>query len=500
MKKTILLILDGWGAGPNTEHNAIFKATPPFYNQMLQRFPNTVLHAKEESVGLPKGCLSGSEVGHLTMGAGRIVWQNVAKIDKCIEDESFYQNQILQNAQTHLKNNGGKLHLVGLLSNGGIHSHINHLFALIIWAKKNNITNTSLHLFLDGRDMPPMSAVNLIKDLQKELTPEIQISTIIGRSIAMDRSTNWDRTKTAFDYLTQSKEITTQKPIEFLESNYKENIGDEFIEPTNFDNKIIEKNDAVIFFNFRADRMRQMVHLFLKTAPHTVQQTVTVPENLFLASLTEYDKEFTPVKVLYLQETPTNSLGEWVSKQGLKQLRITETEKYAHVTYFFNGGHEAVFPNEDRLVIPSLGLTNYASSPEMSLREVTQSLKRAIEHESFDFIVTNFPNGDMVGHSGNLEAGIKAVQEIDLALSQIIPAAEKHGYTVLITADHGNIERMHDGKDPHTAHTFNNVPLIITDPKIQLPSTGYLHQIAPTILKIMGLPTPTEMTSLPIIK
>ncbi|MCX6779160.1 MAG: 2,3-bisphosphoglycerate-independent phosphoglycerate mutase [Candidatus Magasanikbacteria bacterium] len=315
MQKTILLILDGWGVGENSDHNAIFKAAPPFYNQLLQKFPNTILHAREESVGLPKGCLSGSEVGHLTMGAGRIVWQNVAKIDNSIDDESFYQNQVLQNTQAHLKNHGGKLHLVGLLSNGGIHSHINHILALINWAKKNNIPSTSLHLFLDGRDMPPMSAANLIKKLQKEFTSEIQISTLIGRSIAMDRSMNWDRTITAFNYLTQPQEITAQKPIEFLEEEYKENIGDEFIEPTNFDNKIIDKNDAVIFFNFRADRMRQMLHLFLKTAPHTVQQTVAVPENLFLASLTEYDKEFTPVQILYPQETPMNTLGEWISSQ-----------------------------------------------------------------------------------------------------------------------------------------------------------------------------------------
>ncbi|HPV70378.1 MAG TPA: 2,3-bisphosphoglycerate-independent phosphoglycerate mutase [Candidatus Magasanikbacteria bacterium] len=500
MKKTILLILDGWGVGENSSANAIFQAHPPYYQELLKKFPNTVLHAREELVGLPKGCLSGSEVGHLTLGAGRIVWQNVAKIDKTIADLTFFRNPVLQDTKDHLMAYGGKLHLVGLLSNGGIHSHINHLTALINWAKKEKFPSVSLHLFLDGRDMPPMSAIDLIKKIEPGLTSEIKISTMTGRSLAMDRGEKWERTKMVFDYLTQPQTITKQKPQDFLNNQYQENIGDEFVAPTNFDDKVISSNDAAVFFNFRADRMRQMVRLFLKTAPSAIQQTVTVPNNLFLSSLTEYDSEYTPVKVMYPPEIPVNTLGEWISQQGLKQFRITETEKYAHVTYFFNGGRENVFNNESRMVIPSLGLTNYTTNPEMSLAEIVKSLSRAIELESYELIVTNFANGDMVGHSGDLTAGIKAVLEIDKALAQIIPFAATHGYTVLITADHGNIELMNDGQQPHTAHTFNHVPLIITDPKIKLASGNCLHQVSPTILKIMNLPQPKEMTSLPLIK
>lgn len=500
MKKVILLILDGWGVGENSAANAIFQAKPPFYTELLKKFPQTVLHAKEESVGLPKGCLSGSEVGHLTLGAGRIVWQNVAKIDNAIADLSFYRNSVLQDTKDHLMAFGGKLHLVGLLSNGGIHAHTNHLTALINWAKKEKIPSTSLHLFLDGRDMPPTSAVELIKKIETELTPEIQISTLTGRSLAMDRGEKWERTKTVFEYLTKPQVITKETPINFLQQQYQEKITDEFVAPTNFDEKVISPNDAVIFFNFRADRMRQMVRLFLKMAPSAVQQTIALPPNLFLSSLTQYDTEYTGVRVMYPPEIPVNTLGEWISLQGLKQFRITETEKYAHVTYFFNGGREDVFNNENRMVIPSLGLTNYATNPEMSLAEIVKSLSRTIELESQDLIVTNFANGDMVGHSGDLTAGIKAVQEIDQALAQIIPLAETHGYTVFITADHGNIELMNDGQQPHTAHTFNHVPLIVTDPKIQLTNGSCLHQVSPTILKIMGLPQPKEMTSLPLIK
>lgn len=500
-KKALLLILDGWGIGQNSDHNAIFQAQPKFWNEIYGQYPHSLIHCKEESVGLPSGCLSGSEVGHMTIGAGRVVWQNVAKIDRSIADGSWNENKILISTKEHLEKDGGKLHLVGLLSNGGIHSHVNHILALISWARREKIKQVALHLFLDGRDMPPTSALQLLREtVLKEIGEDVKISTICGRSIAMDRGEKWERTITTFNLLTNTTEISNETVENVLEKNYQEKIGDEFVEPTRFNDWGVAENDAVIFFNFRADRMRQLVRLFTKIAPHAEQQMVVVPENLHLASLTEYDSEYREVWVMYPTESPTNTLGEWVASKGLRQLRITETEKQAHVTYFLNGGREEVFAGEDRLIIPSLGLTNYASNPEMSLPEITSSLVRALDDKVFDLVVCNIANGDMVGHSGSLEAGKKAVQAVDVALSQIIPVAEKSGYITLITADHGNIEHMWENGEPHTAHTFNEVPLVVVDKNIILEPTGHLHQIAPTVLQVMGLDKPAEMTSGSLIK
>ncbi len=500
-KKALLLILDGWGIGENSDHNAVFQAKPKFWNELYEQYPHSLVHCKEESVGLPSGCLSGSEVGHVTIGAGRVVWQSVAKIDRSIADGSWDKNRVLVGAKEHLAKEGGKVHLVGLLSNGGIHSHVNHILALINWAKREKIKQVALHLFLDGRDMPPTSALQLLREtILKETDSTIQISTICGRSIAMDRGEKWERTISVFNLLTNAGEISFNDAEQCLEKSYQEKVGDEFVEAARFNDWVVAENDAVIFFNFRADRMRQLVRLFTKLAPHNEQQKVVVPKNLYLASLTEYDSEYREVWVMYPPEYPTNTLGEWVASKGLKQLRIAETEKQAHVTYFLNGGREESFEGEDRLIIPSLGLTNYASNPEMSLPEVSKSLVRALESKQFDLIVCNIANGDMVGHSGSLAAGIQAVQAVDAALAQIIPTAEKNGYTVLITADHGNIEHMWENNEPHTAHTFNEVPLVITDKNIVLENTGYLHQIAPTVLKVMGLDQPPEMTSEALIK
>ncbi len=497
-KKVILLILDGWGTGENNEHNAIFQTQPKFWNELLKNYPNTVLHAKEESVGLPKGCLSGSEVGHMTMGAGRIIYQNAAKIDNAIETNTFKTNPKLEEVKKHLTLNKGILHLAGLFSDGGIHSHINHIIALVEWAKDNNL-KTAIHLFLDGRDMAPKSARKLLETLKPHLSEGIRIATMTGRAIAMDRSENWDRTTTVYKAMTEQDELVLVKPEVFLDSQYSEEITDEFIQPTRFSDDVVKENDAVIFFNFRADRMRQLVRLLTKRAPHTVQNTLQIPSNLYLASLIEYDKDFTNVAVLFPNELPLNTIGEWVSKKGLKQFRVAETEKYAHITYFFNGGREDVFPGEERLVVPSLGLMNYASNPEMSLPEVTNSLLRVIERNEFSLIVCNIANGDMVGHSGDMTAAATAVQLVDKALSSIVPKAEELGYTMVITADHGNIESMWSGEEPHTAHTFNHVPLVITKPGLNLPQTGYLNQIAPTILALLGLDQPQEMTSQSLI-
>ncbi len=496
INKALLLILDGWGVSTGNEHDAIAMAKPEYWLSLNKKFPHTELHAKEEAVGLPNGCLSGSEVGHITIGAGRIIWQQVAKIDRSIDDGTIMANSVLSRVANHLKKTNGKLHIVGLLSDGGIHSHYKHLVALMSWAKDKQFNHTSLHLFLDGRDMAPMSGLELWNNqIKPNLSENITLSTICGRATGMDRGEKWERTAETWNLFVENGEIEKESFEIFLERQYQNKITDEFVAPTRFDDKIVAEGDAIIYFNFRADRMRQMVRICTKKAPHNVQEKIKIPKDLFLASLTEYDTDFLDVKVMYQPEFPINTLGEWVSKHGLKQFRIAESEKYAHVTYFLNGGREEVFPGEERLVIPSLGLTNYASHPEMSLPEVTSSLLRVLAGENHELVVCNIANGDMVGHSGDMDAGIKAVKEVDKALERIIPIATKHGYTVFITADHGNIEQMRLNDEPHTAHTFNHVPFLITDKKYTLPKQGELNQIAPTILKIMGLEKPNEMTS-----
>lgn len=499
MQKTILLILDGWGLAKDSDHNAIFQAKPPFWNHLVKNYPTSHLHAREESVGLTKGCLSGSEVGHTIIGAGRVVWQQVSKIDKEIESGEFYNNQTLKEIKEHADKYNSTVHLMGILTDAGIHAHISHLNALIEWAKKNNLKSVALHLFLDGRDMSPMSAKKLLVPLLKNLNDKIEISVMCGRDI-LDRNENWSKTSHIFRHLTEHKDKQKITPLEYIDKSYAENVTDEFMVPANFSDKIVKDNDAIIFFNFRADRMRQVVKLFMKQAPHAVQSEVLVLNNLLCASMSEYGDIFTNVKVLYPKEIPINSLGEWLSLQGLNQFRITEGEKYAHITYFFNGGREVAFKNESRLVVPSLGLSNYATQPEMSLAEVTKILVRAIEDEKYDFVVCNIANGDMVGHSGEMEAAMKAVMHVDNALSQIIERANKHGYTVVITADHGNVESMVLENEPHTSHTFNDVPLIVTNPNIKLTQSGFLHQIAPTVLEIMGVEQPKEMDSTSVIK
>jgi len=494
-KKVLLLILDGWGIGEPGDSNAISRANPPFWNTLWNQYPHSVLSAKEEAVGLPPGCMSGSEVGHLSLGSGRIIWQGAAKIEKSLQDGSFFANPILQGVQEHIQKNKGKIHLVGLLSDGGIHAHVNHTLGLIRFTKSVGIQQICLHLFLDGRDMAQKSALGL---LQKAILPildeNVHLSTLCGRATAMDRSENWERTNTTFDLLTKNVFVEKLSVTECIQKNYQEGITDEFIQPTRFDENIIQKNDAIVFFNFRSDRMRQLVNFFTGNAPESEQSKVVVPENLYLVSMTEYDQEYKEVWTLFPPEYPKNTLGEWVSLHDMKQFRIAETEKYAHVTYFFNGGRETEFTNEQRMVIPSLGLTNYASNPEMSLREIVSTLSRVLEKQDHNLIVCNFANGDIVGHSGNLDAGIQAVKEIDKALSEIIPLAKENGFTVVITADHGNIEKMKENDEPHTAHTFNDVPLIITDENLTLPETGYLYQVAPTILTLLELDKPEEMT------
>jgi 2,3-bisphosphoglycerate-independent phosphoglycerate mutase len=498
MNKLLLLILDGWGISDTTQHNAISQANTPYWDSLLTSYPNSKLHCREHSVGVPTGCLSNSEIGHTAIGAGRVVPQSAFAIDQAIKTGSFKNNDILTNAEKHLESFNSSLHLLGMLSNGGVHSHISHLIALIEWARSETNSNIVLHLFLDGRDMPPKSALKLFDELKPYLDERVTIATTCGRAIGMDRTENWDRTIDSLQTIlanSPSDSMETKTVENWIEKNYIQKITDEFMSPARFSYDVIQEHDAIIFFNFRADRMKQMVRLFLGIAPHTVQNDISIPDNLFLASMANYDESFKNVHVLFQKIVPKNNLGEWASKQDIKQLRLTETEKLAHVTYFINGGQNIQYKNEERLIIPSLGLKNYAPKPHMSLPEITKSLVRAMQQSHFELIVSNIANGDMVGHSGDFHAGLKAAKHVDLSLKKIIPAAKQAGYTVLITADHGNLEQMHDGDGPHTAHTFNDVPLIITNTHISLPKEGYLNQIAPTALSLMGVDTPDEMDS-----
>jgi len=498
--KSLLLILDGWGINPDANRNPIAAANPPYWNHLLQTYPNAALHCAESSVGLSAGTLPNSEVGHMAIGAGRVVAQTAFAIDRAIEDGSFFDNDKLVEIKKHLDNHDSTLHLYGLLSSAGIHAHINHLIALIEWAKQQGIKRVALHLCSDGRDMGPMEATTtVLPQLEKYLDDRVHIATLCGRVIAMDRAENWDRTVAAYNNLTRVSDVETQTPRQYLEANYAERIEDEFVAPARFSDAAIQDNDAVLFFDFRADRMRQMMKLFLGIAPGAVQKHIAVPHNLFLASIARYDDTFENVAVLFPPTVPTNTLSEWLSIQGLKQFRLAETEKYAHLTYFLNGGREVKFKNEERLMIPSLGLKDYSTNPELSLEEITKSLIRTLGREHFDFIACNIANADMVGHTGNFDAAKKAVHHVDNALARIIPVAETHGYTVTITADHGNIEYVGEHDTPHTAHTTSPVPLIITNPHITLPSSGELNQVAPTILDIFGLHKPKDMDSTSLI-
>jgi 2,3-bisphosphoglycerate-independent phosphoglycerate mutase len=494
MNNALLIILDGWGVGAESPHNAITKGVAPFWHSLLETYPHATLHAKEESVGLSQGCLSGSEVGHTIIGAGRIVWQQASKIDADIASASFATHAVLADISQHLTQHGGALHLFGLLSDGGVHAHISHLYALCDWIIQHNITEASLHLCLDGRDMAPMSAQKLLEPLIEKYSDKISIATLAGRDL-LDRNENWDKTTRLFSHLTSTPNLFTQHPLAYIDDYYAQGVSDEFIPPANFSTHCISDNDAVLFFNFRADRMKQLAKIFCNKAPHRIQSDLHIPKNLYIASMTEYGDELDQIHVLYPKEVPNNSLGEWISKKELRQLRIAESEKFAHVTYFFNGGREVTFDHETRLIIPSLGLSNYAPHPEMSLPELSNSLIRAIDSQQYNLIVCNIANGDMVGHSGDMDAAMQAVSHVDEALKSIITTAHTHHYTVIITADHGNIEYMRHDDEPHTAHTFNEVPLIITDPTIHIPPTGFLHQLAPTILDIMGIEKPSEMTS-----
>lgn len=508
-KPIMLLILDGWGISQNKEGNAVAQANTPYYDSLISTYPNTLLKASGEDVGLPEGQMGNSEVGHLNIGAGRIVYQDFTRISKSIREGEFFQNEALLQAMNSARDKGTALHLIGLLSDGGVHSHITHLYALLEMAKQCGLQRVFIHALLDGRDVPPANARDYIGALGnkfKELGIGA-IATVMGRYYAMDRDKRWDRVEKAYKAMTLGEGIKATLAEGAVARSYEEGDTDEFVLPTVISKPtgepvaVIKDGDSVIFYNFRPDRAREITRAFVDEEFNGFQRQPGFPKVHYVC-MTQYDKTI-DAPVAFGPQTLVNTLGEYLGKQGLKQLRIAETEKYAHVTFFFNGGVEPPNEGEDRILIPSPKVATYDLKPEMSAYEVTDAALKAIEADKFDIIIQNFANPDMVGHTGVMEAAVKAVEAIDDCLARIVEKVKSKNGIVLITADHGNAEQMVDPGDgqPFTAHTTNPVPFIYIDDRNKNAGLleGRLEDIAPTMLKLLLLPIPAEMTGKPLI-
>lgn len=501
MKPVMLMILDGWGYRSEKSGNAIELANAPNYHALLKKWPNILLNASGLSVGLPEGTMGNSEVGHLNLGAGRVVYQEFTRINKSIEEKTFFQNEVLKKTFTELKVSGGALHLMGLCSDIGVHSHLNHLYALVDFASQSGIKNIFVHCFTDGRDSPPDSGLGYIKAVEENIRGKAKIATVMGRYWGMDRDKRWDRVEKAYNALVDGVGLKESSAVETVEKSYKAGKTDEFIEPTVICDGAspiakINDDDSVIFFNFRADRAREMTRAMTDASFNEFKRRV--PKLTSFVMMTRYEESFA-LPVIFPPERLTNILGEVLSKSGKKQLRIAETEKYAHVTYFFNGGEEKVFDGEDRALIPSpRDVPTYDKKPEMSALQVTEEVLKRIDSDNYDVIILNYANPDMVGHTGVLAAAIKAVETVDGCLQRVIDAVLKKNGVVLLTADHGNCEEMIDERgEPQTAHTTDLVPFVVIGNGLEsakLTRTGALCDIAPTILKLIGVKSPAEMT------
>ncbi|MGR9072658.1 MAG: 2,3-bisphosphoglycerate-independent phosphoglycerate mutase [Gammaproteobacteria bacterium] len=500
-KPVILLILDGFGYRENPEDNAIALANTPCWDRLMKDYPLTLLNCSGNEVGLPGGQMGNSEVGHIHIGSGRLVAQDFLRVDMAVDDESFFANEALCHAVDRAIENGKALHVFGLLSPGGVHSHERHIQAMVKLAADKGLKKIYLHAFLDGRDVPPRSAADSIRLLENEFEQlgVGQFASIGGRFYAMDRDNRWDRVKKAYDLIVNGKcDFTAETASKALQEAYARDESDEFVQPTALpgdDGKVVtvEDGDSIVFMNFRADRARELCKTFMPDFSEF--ERGDSPPRVHLTTLTEYHEDF-DFPVAYPPMAIANSLGEVVSNLGLKQLRLAETEKYAHVTFFLNGGREQPFAGEDRVLIPSPKVKTYDLQPEMSAEEVTDRLVSAIENREYDMIICNYANCDMVGHTGNLPAAIKAVEKVDESLARIVAALESVGGEMLVTADHGNIEKMYDKEtgQPHTAHTTNPVPLLYVGKNRKLQSGGDLSDLAPTLLDIMGIELPKEMT------
>ena len=500
---TILCIMDGFGLSDKVENNAIKLANTKTLDFIFDKYNMVHGNASGRFVGLPDGQMGNSEVGHLNIGAGRIVYQDLTKITKQIEEGVFFDNKILKEAFEHVKKNNSSIHFFGLLSDGGVHSHIGHLYALLKMAKMQNVSNVYIHCFMDGRDTDPKSGLSFIEQLNNQIKNigVGKIATISGRYYAMDRDKNYDRIKKCYDVLVGEDLSSVQNELEYIKNSYEKNITDEFLLPISIGqnddikNTRIKNNDAIIFFNFRPDRARQITRSFVDDNFDFFDRKKI--ENLKFVCFTDYDENIKEKMVAFPKEDINNTLGQIISDNNLKQLRIAETEKYAHVTFFMNGGKEEPYKNEDRILIPSpKDVPTYDLKPEMSANEVCDNVIKAIESEKYDVIIINFANPDMVGHTGNIEATKKAIETIDICIKKIYEKIENTDNYLFICADHGNAEKMTDEKgNPWTAHTNNDVPFVLINNKgYKLKSNGSLCDIAPTLLELLNIKKPIEMT------
>lgn len=499
-KLTMLMILDGFGDNSNKDGNAIAMANTPNIDRLMQTNPVTRIHTSGLDVGLPEGQMGNSEVGHTNIGAGRIVYQELTRITKSIEEGDFFSIAEFTEAIENCKKYHSKLHIMGLVSDGGVHSHNRHLYALLEMAKRKGFEDVFVHCFLDGRDTPPASAEGYLARLEEKMKEKEvgKIASICGRFYSMDRDKRWERVKKAYDAIVNGIGEKANTAISAIESSYQKEVFDEFVEPTlicNGDTPIatIGEHDSVIFFNFRPDRAREITRSLVDEAFDGFE---TKPLSLYFVCFTEYDKTIPNVHIAFKPTEIVNTFGEIVSKNGLTQLRIAETEKYAHVTFFFNGGRELQYEGEDRILVPSPKVETYDLKPEMSAYEVTEKVVEAIQKKKYDTIILNYANPDMVGHTGNLDAAIKAVETIDECVGKVVEEVNKQEGRLIITADHGNAEQMIDYKtgEPHTAHTTNPVPLILVGVEGVKLKEGRLADLAPTMLELMGIEKPEEMT------
>ena len=501
-KKALLMILDGWGIGNHSKSDVIFTTPTPYWDYLLKEYPHSQLQASGENVGLPDGQMGNSEVGHLNIGAGRIVYQDLVKINKSVADKSILNNKEIVSAFTYAKENGKAIHFMGLTSNGGVHSSLEHLFALCDIAKHYGLERVYLHCFMDGRDTDPRSGLGFIRQVEDHCKKSTGvIASIVGRFYAMDRDKRWERVKEAYDLLVEGKGVQATDMVQAMQDSYDADVTDEFVKPINNStvDGTIKEGDAVIFFNYRNDRAKELtIALTQQDMPEAGMHTIP---GLQYYCMTPYDASFKGVHILFDKENVRDTLGEYLSSNGKTQLHIAETEKYAHVTFFFNGGRETPFDNEDRILVPSPKVATYDLKPEMSAYEVKDKLVDAIASEKYDFIVVNYANGDMVGHTGIYEAIEKAVTAIDNCVNDTVEAAKAHDYEVIIIADHGNADNaLNSDGTPNTAHSLNPVPCVyVTANKQATVADGILADVAPTILKIMGMPQPADMTGKALI-
>lgn len=502
-KKALLMILDGWGIGDKTKSDAIYSTPTPYWDSLLSTYPHSQLKACGEDVGLPDGQMGNSEVGHLNIGGGRIVYQDLVKINRAIKDKSILKNPEVVSAFSYAQKTGKGIHFMGLTSTGGVHSELSHLFALCDIAKEYGLKNVYLHCFMDGRDTDPMSGKGFIEQVEKHCAESAGvIATITGRYYAMDRDKRWNRIKLAYDQLVNGEGKKSDNMVAAMQESYDEGVTDEFVKPivnSTVDGRVKE-GDVVIFFNYRNDRAKELTMVL--TQQDMPEEGMHTIKDLQYYCMTPYDASFKGVHILFKKENVQETLAEYLSSKGLKQLHIAETEKYAHVTFFFNGGREAPFEGEDRILVPSPKVATYDLQPEMSAYLVKDKLVAAIKEEKYDFIVVNYANGDMVGHTGVYPAIQKAVETIDACVKDTVEAAKAADYEVIIIADHGNADHaINADGTPNTAHSLNPVPFVyVTTDKNATVENGRLADVAPSILKIMDLPQPKEMTGNCLIK